>query len=257
MNVESLLSLQVLANSVWYRRALPIAAALTVSVALVLVFAVVPNEQVMGAVQRIFYFHVGAAFACYLCLAVLLGAGACFLVNRKQEWDLIGEAAAAVALLFASIVLTSGMIWGHSAWNTWWRWEPRLVSFLVLWLILLSYTLLRRFADRNAQERSFAAVLGIVAAVQVPIVIFSISLLAQSEQLHPQVVAKQGLTDYRYVAAFVLSSLAMCITALWFVAVKAGSLFLRSELLELSITRPATDDSFTGDSNFMGSANHA
>ena len=235
MEVESILSLRTLSTSRIYRRIAPAVAAVAVFIALVCVFVVVPSEQVMGAVQRIFYFHVGAAFACYLCLAVLLAAGAAFLVNRKIAWDIIGEAAAGVALLFASIVLVSGMIWGHSAWNTWWRWEPRLVSFLVLWLILLSYSLLRRFAERSAQERTFAAVLGILAAVQVPIVIFSISLLAQNEQLHPQVVAKQGLTDLRYVASFVLASVAMCLTALWFIAIKAGSLLLRHEIIELNV----------------------
>lgn len=246
MNVDSIISLPTLAESGWYRRVLPVVAGGSVAVALALVFMVVPSEQVMGAVQRIFYFHVASAFACYLSLAVLLCAGACYLVNRKLAWDLLGEAAASVAMLFASIVLVSGMIWGHSAWNTWWRWEPRLVSFLVLWLILLSYVLLRRFADRSAQEQTFAAVLGIIAAAQVPIVIFSISLLAQSEQLHPQVVAKQGLTDLRYVAAFVIASIAMCSTAIWFIAVKTGALLLRSELIELS-----------AHSRFRGRAMHA
>lgn len=246
MDVDSILSLQTVSASRFYRRIAPAIAAVMVLIALICVFAVAPSEQVMGAVQRIFYFHVASAFACYLCLAVLLGAGAAYLVNRKVAWDLLGEAAASVALLFASVVLVSGMIWGHSAWNTWWRWEPRLVSFLILWLILVSYTLLRRFADRSAQERTFAAVLGIVAAVQVPIVIFSISLLAQSEQLHPQVVAKQGLTDGRYVASFVIASIAMCITALWFVAVKAVALLLRHELIELSASRPRRAKSAEG-----------
>ena len=86
------------------------------------------------------------------------------------------------------------MIWGHSAWNTWFSWEPRLVTFLLLWLLLLAYNILRVFAD-DEKVATHAAVLGIISAVNVPIVIYSIRLLPNISQLHPIVVEKQGLKD--------------------------------------------------------------
>lgn len=157
-----------------------------------LVFFVVPNERIMGAVQRIFYFHVGSATACYAAVGVLCFASLYYLATTDRRSDLLAVAAAEVAFLFASIVLASGMIWGHSAWNTWFSWEPRLVSFLVLWLSLLSYIVLRNVSD-SPQVATHASVIAILSAINVPIVIYSIKLLPTISQLHPQVVEKQGL----------------------------------------------------------------
>lgn len=163
--------------------------------ALYLIFLVVPDESTMGPVQRILYFHASAASSAYVLLAVLLVSSGVFLASRDESWDELSNATASVAFLLCSIVLFSGMIWGHSSWNTWWRWEPRLVSFLVLWLILGSYRVLRWFSGDHEKERTLASVMGILAAVNVPIVIFSVKVLAASEQLHPQVVTKGGLSD--------------------------------------------------------------
>lgn len=185
---------------------LGIVTALTVAYALYYVFLVVPNEKVMGAVQRIFYFHVGAAMSCYVAIAILFVGSVTYLAVKQRFWDLLAEAGGSVALLLCTIVLLSGMIWGHSAWNTWWRWEPRLVSFLVLWLILVGYNILRLTLAQEEKLPSFAAVLGILAAVNVPIVIFSIRLLSPQEQLHPEVVANQGLRDPRFITGLILGN---------------------------------------------------
>src|SRR5690606_1916510 len=120
-------------------------------------------------------------------------------VTKKHTWDLLAAGSAEIAFVLCSIVLATGMIWGHSAWNTWWRWEPRLVSFLVLWFILFSYVVFRSASSGMHERASYSAVIGILAALNVPIVIFSIKLLDHSEQLHPEVVADQGLGDARYV----------------------------------------------------------
>lgn len=179
------------------------------------VFMIVPSERVMGAVQRIFYFHVGAAISCYLMIGVLFVGSVTYLVQRKRLWDQLAEAGGAVALLLCTIVLLSGMIWGKSAWNTWWRWEPRLVSFLVLWLILTGYNFLRMLMKEEEKLPSFSAVLGIIAALNVPIVIFSIKLLAPQEQLHPEVVANQGLKDPRFTTALLLGNLSFVLLSLY------------------------------------------
>lgn len=172
---------------------LPLTAA-AVAYELFLVFLVVPNERLMGPVQRLFYFHVGSAIAVYVACALQLVGALGYLASRRKEFDLLNQAGGETGLLFCSITLFSGMIWGHSAWNTWFRWEPRLVTLLLLWFIFLGFHLLRRFGDR-ARIAPHCAVLAIVGAVMVPIVVFSVKLLPHVAQLHPQVVENRGLRD--------------------------------------------------------------
>src|SRR5262245_20387252 len=103
----------------WLDRALFPLSLLLVGVAQYWIFLVVPNERIMGPVQRIFYFHVGSAIACYCAFGVVLIASMAFLGTRKAVYDIVQQAAGEVAFVFCTIVLLSGMIWGHSAWNTW------------------------------------------------------------------------------------------------------------------------------------------
>lgn len=172
---------------------------LLMAYALWLVFMVVPNERVMGPVQRIFYFHVGSAIACYCSVATVLFGSLAFLATRRSVFDIVSEAGAEVGLVLSTAVMMSGMIWARPIWNTWFHWEPRLLSFLCLWLIFLALTLLRKFGDPE-RTPAHCAVLGIVATITVPIVVYSIQLLPQVAQLHPQVVGNRGLREetFRY-----------------------------------------------------------
>lgn len=170
---------------------------------------VVPNEQVMGAVQRVFYFHVAAALACYLAFGGVFVASLRYLTTRDEKADIFCIAAGEVGFVLCTIVLATGMIWGHSAWNTWFRWEePRLVTFLVLWLIFLSFTVLRNFGD-PAKTAVHGSILGILGAASVPLVYFSIKLLPQSARLHPEVIEHGGLRDPSYWQAFSVSLVGM------------------------------------------------
>jgi heme exporter protein C len=189
---------------------------LTVGLAQYLIFLVVPNEQVMGAVQRVFYFHVASALACYAAFGVVFIASVAYLVTLRHKADVLAVAAGEVGFVLCTIVLITGMIWGHSAWNTWFRWEePRLVTFLVLWLIFLSFTILRNFGD-PAKTAVHGSVLGILGALSVPLVYVSIKFLPQSARLHPEVVERGGLRDPSYWQAF---------------GVSVGALFLMCGLL--------------------------
>jgi len=201
------------------------------------VFLVVPNERVMGAVQRIFYFHVGAAISCYLMIGVLFVGSVAYLALKNRFWDQVAEAGGAVSLLLCTIVLLSGMIWGHSAWNTWWRWEPRLVSFLVLWLILVSYNLLRLNMKNEDNLANVAAILGIVAALNIPIVIFSIRLLTPAEQLHPEVLANQGLKDWRFTVGFRLGVFSFLFMSFYLLLLGIRQSVLSHRIMNLSYSR--------------------
>jgi heme exporter protein C len=182
------------------------------------IFMVVPNEQVMGAVQRVFYFHVAAALACYAAFFAVFVASISYLTSRNKKHGILSVAAGEVGFVLCTIVLITGMIWGHSAWNTWFRWEePRLVTFLVLWLIFLSFTVLRNFGD-PAKTAVHGSILGIIGAASVPLVYLSIKLLPQSARLHPEVIEHGGLRDPSYWQAFTISlagMLFLCVLLVW------------------------------------------
>ena len=174
-----------------------------------LVFMVVPNEAVMGAVQRVFYFHVGAALSCYAAFGAVFAASLAFLATGSRKADRIAAACGEVGFVLCTIVLVTGMIWGHSAWNTWFRWEePRLVTFLVLWLIFLAFTVLRNFSE-PAKTAVHSAILGILGAASVPLVYVSIKFLPASARLHPEVIERGGRKDPSYWWAFGLSTVAL------------------------------------------------
>jgi heme exporter protein C len=141
-----------------------------IGVALWATFLYAPEEKVMGAAQKIFYFHVPAAFVTYLGVALMLGASIGYLWTRDLRWDALSLAATEIAVLFCTIVLITGPIWAKPAWNTWWTWEARLISTLVLWVLLVVCLMLRGYADSRELGARLAAIVGIVAAVDIPII---------------------------------------------------------------------------------------
>ncbi len=136
---------------------------------------VAPTEATMGNLQRIFYYHVPSMTMGLLFPYVNFLASIVYLVTRRsnllraQAADALALACAEVTVVFVTIGLATGMLWAKPVWGIWWTWGPRLTSVLVLWLIYVSYLLLRRFTA-GGQTQILAAVLSIFAAVDVPIV---------------------------------------------------------------------------------------
>ncbi len=147
-----------------------LATALLMTVALYLIFLDAPEERVMGAVQKIFYFHVPIAAITFLSVFVLLSGAIGYLWTRRAVWDHLSIASAEVGLLFCSLVLITGPIWAKPAWGVWWTWEAKLTTTLILWLLLAGILLSRAYASTPEQGARVAAVLGVVAALDVPIV---------------------------------------------------------------------------------------
>ncbi len=139
---------------------------------------VAPNDAMQGEISRIFYYHVPSWAVAFSCFAVSLVGSVGYLASRHsnhdraQLFDALALAGAEVAVVFCTVGLTTGPIWGRRAWGIWWTWDPRLTTTLVLWLIYVSYLLLRRFAA-GPQMQTLAAVLGIFGALDVPIVYMS------------------------------------------------------------------------------------
>jgi heme exporter protein C len=139
-------------------------------VALYLVFINAPEERVMGAAQRIFYFHVPIAMMTFLSVFVLLAASVGYLWTRKTAWDNLSRAATETGLVFCSLVLITGPIWAKPAWGVWWTWEARLTTTMLLWLLLVAALMVRSYAENRDLGGRLAAIVGIVAAVDVPII---------------------------------------------------------------------------------------
>jgi heme exporter protein C len=172
----------------------PFYAMLSVSTALLLgtmyvIFFRAPIEAQMGIVQKIFYFHVPAAYAMYI------GATACFvgslgyLLKPKDHWDAVGRAGAELAIVMGLIVLVTGPLWAAKAWGYYWTWDPRLTTALLSWLIYVAYAVLRAFSGDGAGERKFAAALGVLGAANLPIIHFSVQKWGGQ---HPVVVTGKG-----------------------------------------------------------------
>jgi heme exporter protein C len=134
---------------------------------------VAPTEQTMGEVQRIFYYHVPSAWVAGVCFFVNFLASIAYIVKPNEKADALAAASAEVGVVFCTIVLLTGPIWARPVWGIWWTWDARLTTTLVLWLIYVSYLIVRRFAA-GSQTRILAAVIGIFGFVDVPIVYMSI-----------------------------------------------------------------------------------
>ena len=141
---------------------------------LYLIFMVAPTDAVMGDVQRVFYFHVPVAIVSFLAFFVVFVASVGYLVRRGRRWDSIAHASAEVGVVFVSLALITGIIWGRPVWNTWWTWEPRLTTTLILWLIYVSYLMIRSYAPSQDKAARYSAVVGIIGFVDVPIVYYSV-----------------------------------------------------------------------------------
>jgi len=139
------------------------------------IFLYAPTDALQGPVQRIFYLHVSAAIAAYGCFAVVLAGGAIYLRNGSLVADRFARAGALVGLVFTTVTLVMGMLWAKPIWGTYWTWDARLTSTLVLWIIYAGYLLVRRLAEPGRQAARFAAVVGIFGFIDVPVVHFSVT----------------------------------------------------------------------------------
>jgi len=139
------------------------------------IFLFAPTDFLQGPVQRIFYLHVSSAIAAYGCFAVVLVGGIVYLRNESAAADRFARAGALVGVIFTTVTLVMGMLWAKPIWGTYWTWDARLTSTLVLWIIYAGYLLVRRLAEPGRQAARIGAVVGIFGFVDVPVVHFSVT----------------------------------------------------------------------------------
>lgn len=160
-------------------------AVITMVICTLMVFFYAPTEKTMGNVQRILYFHVGSAWVGSVAFFVALLGGALYLRKPDKKWDAMALASVEIGIVFLSMAIAAGSIWGKPAWNTWWIWSPRLVLVTVAWLTYAAYFMLRGAIEDEERRARFSAVYVMAAFVTILMTILSIRIL---RDIHPVVV---------------------------------------------------------------------
>jgi heme exporter protein C len=199
------------------------------------IFLYAPVERTQGPPQKIFYFHVPLAWVAYLAFFCTLVGSVGYLRTGKTRWDVLAYSAAEVGVVFTTLVLISGSIWGKTIWGAWWAWDARLTSTLVMWFIYVAYLLLRSSIGRTTVRAArYAAVLGIVGFIDVPIVHMSVTWW---RTLHPQptVANPAGPTlPPAMLATLVLCLVTFTVLFVWLLRERMAVESLRHEIEDLA-----------------------
>ena len=198
---------------------------------LVMGFGVAPREVIQGNVQRIMYLHVPAVWVAYLAFIVGFVASIGYLARRRAGADRLAHAACEVGTLFLGVNIATGAIWGKPTWGTWWTWDARLTSVAVVFVMFLAYLLLRGAIDDHERAARYAAVLGIVATLNIPLVHFSVYWWRTLHQ--PPSLLKPGSSTMPSVilTALLVNFAALALLGAYFIARRARLLAAEEEAL--------------------------
>jgi heme exporter protein C len=197
-------------------RVLGLVALLAVVVASYFALRVVPADLNQGDAQRIMYVHVPSAWLAYLSFGVTALAGLGYLWKRDLRLDAVAVAGAEIGVMFTAFAIWAGMMWGQPVWGVFWQWEdPRLTTTALLLALYVGYLLFRRLTDDPHRRAARAAVVGLIAAVDIPIVHFSVEWWRGLHQgptigspdriLNPAAPTQFVITLLAMVAAFTLA----------------------------------------------------
>jgi heme exporter protein C len=190
-----------------------------------------PMDTLTGNVQRIVYFHVPVAWVSFLAFFIVFVASIAYLVDRRRavRWDRLAWACAEVGVVFTTLTLISGSLWGRPIWGTWWQWDARLTTTLILWFIYVGYLVMRSYMGRSDSGARAAAVVGIIGFIDVPIVYESVNWW---NTLHPSEFVLEGQLPGQMLLALMI---ALVTFTLLFV-------FLLIQVYKLHSLRAATDE---------------
>ena len=212
-------------------RALGWLAVLALGAGLVMGFGVAPSEVIQVNVQRIMYLHVPTVLVAYLAFAVVFVASIAYLWRRDPAADRLAHASAEVGVLFTGLTIAAGAIWGKPTWGTWWTWDARLTSVAILFVMYLGYLLLRGMIEDRERAARYSAVLGIIAALDVPLVHFSVYWWRTLHQ--PPSILKPGpvTMPQSIVAALLVNIAAFALLYAYFVAKRVALLRREEQVL--------------------------
>jgi heme exporter protein C len=188
-----------------------------IAVALYMALFYAPREATMGDAQRIFYFHVPSAWVGFLSFFIVFVASILFLLKRERKWDALALSAAEIGVVFTTLVLLTGPLWAKAAWGTYWVWDARLTTTLVLWLIYVGYLMLRAGSDDMKRAR-MAAVLGIIGFLDVPIIYLSVMWW---RTMHPTLlVSEAGGLDPAMRTTLMVALLSFTVLLVWMLLIR-------------------------------------
>jgi heme exporter protein C len=197
-----------------------------------MVFLFVPTEATMGVVQRIFYYHVPLAWVSFMAFFVVFIGSIGYLWKRHARWDILACSSAEIGIVFTTLFLITGSIWAKPIWGVWWTWDPRLTSALLLWIIYAAYHLVRTYAGEGSRSARFAAVVGIVGFVDVPIVALAITLWRTQ---HPSPVIFQGGLAPSMMATLIVCLLAFSLFCAQLITLRIGMKNDESKIQQMKI----------------------
>jgi heme exporter protein C len=181
-------------------------------------FYIAPEERTMGLIQRIFYFHVACAWAGFTAFFLCFMGNLLYVWKRQQKYDWLGVSGAEVGLAFTTVVLITGPIWAHPVWGIWWTWDARLTSTFVLWLLYVSYLLLRTLVEEPDRRALLSSLFGIFAFLDVPLVFGAIRWW-RTQHPQPVIMGGQGSgLDPTMKMVFFFSAFAMHVLMAFLVA---------------------------------------
>ncbi|MDE2969841.1 MAG: cytochrome c biogenesis protein [Chloroflexota bacterium] len=187
--------------------------------ALGMTFLYAPTDAVLGISQRIFYVHVPLALVGFLAFAVVAVCSIGYLWKGSERMDNVAYAAAEIGVLFTSLMLITGMLWAKPAWGVWWSLSPQLTTSLILWFLYVAYLMLRAYAPPGETAARYAAVLGIIGFIDVPIVYMAARWW---RDLHPNKVlgplAEESALEPSMQITFLVSILAFTALFAWLLA---------------------------------------
>jgi len=131
----------------------------------------------MGHVQRIFYFHMGTVWVATIAFIIVFISSIQYLRKRSRNWDMLAYTSAEIGVLFITLTIITGSIWAKPVWGTWWTWDPQLTTTFILWILYIVYMILRSTAANDERKARFAAVFGIIAFLDLPLVYVSARLM--------------------------------------------------------------------------------
>ena len=200
-------------------------------VALYLNFIYTPDARYLLSSERIFYVHMGSATAMTFVYGVTFVASIGYLWRRGLAWDRWAAASAEVGTLLTTMVLVSGIIWGRTAWGSWWTWDPTITTTLILWVLFLGYLLLRDWTDDRERRARYAAVLAIVAFFLVPLDYYAVYFL---KSIHPAVITTHGVNlAPSMVLAMLVSMVAFLFLAAAWILIRLRLLAAEDHLVEI------------------------
>lgn len=197
---------------------------------IVYAYAVVtaPVDAVQGVIQKILYVHPPLAYGAYLGFILTAIGGAIYIAKGSEPADRLAIAGAEVGLIFCTLMMITGPIWGKGTWGQWWSWDPRLTVTLLLWFIYLAYLLLRSFSEPGPRASRFAAIYGILGTLLIPLNYYVIELFG-NRSMHPENL-KQGSLGEGMVFPFVMANLALATAFFYLLVQRWGVENLRAEV---------------------------